>query len=281
MMDPVTVFAPDPGTITIGPGEVDAWLVDLGGWPAGRMVLAASERDRAASYLRRQDGTRFAASRAAVRVILAGYLGCEPVRLRFVASGRGQPRLAGHSLQFSLSRSGGVALLAVAPDPVGADLELVRPRAGLADLVAARFAAPEAACVAAGCAGSPGRGFYRHWVAKEAYLKATGRGLAALRDTELVCCQTPVIRYQGTPEPGWRVSVTEASPGYVAAIVASRLVTTWRRLAGKGESAGVRRRAGHCGQDRSGDRAEPDPDPVQAARGGRNCDLVAVLQPRP
>jgi 4'-phosphopantetheinyl transferase len=192
-------------------------------------VLRHEERERSASYLRPQDGARFAASRAVTRVIMSGYLGCEPGRLRFVASGRGQPQLAGHSLQVSLSRSGGVALLAVSPDPVGADLEMVRPRAGLADLVAARFAAAEAVCVASGCAGSPTRSFYRHWVAKEAYLKATGRGLAALRDTELVCGPAPVIGFRGTPEPGWKVCVTEASPGYLAAVVAARPVTAWRR----------------------------------------------------
>jgi 4'-phosphopantetheinyl transferase len=231
-MDPVTVFAPSPGTLTIGPGDLHTWLVDLDGWPAVLTMLAASERDRSASYLRPEDGARFAASRAAVRMILAGYLGCEPGLLRFVTGGRGRPRPAGHSLQFSLSRSGGLALVAVSPDPVGADLELLRPRAGLADLIAARFAAAEAACVAAGCAGSPSRSFYRHWVAKEAYLKATGRGLAALRDTQLACGPAPVIQFRGRPEPDWKVSMAEAMPGCAAAIVAARPVTSWRRIAG-------------------------------------------------
>jgi 4'-phosphopantetheinyl transferase len=224
----VTAFAPSAGTMAIGPGDVHAWVVDLDRWRAGLMVLEPDEQDRSAGYLRPQDGARFAVSRAATRVILSGYLGCEPGRLRFVASGRGKPQVAGHSLQVSLSRSGRVALLAVSPDPVGADLELIRPRAGLADLVAARFAAGEAACFASGCAGSPTRSFYRHWVAKEAYLKATGRGLAALRDTELICGPAPVIRFRGTPEPGWQVCVTEAIPGYLAAVAAARPVTAWR-----------------------------------------------------
>ncbi len=232
-MNPVTVLAPNPGTAAIGPKDVHAWLVDLDTWPAGRIVLAAGERDRSASYLRPEDGARFAASRAAVRVILSGYLGCEPERLRFADDGRGQPRLAAasQSLQFSLSRSGEIALLAVSPDPVGADLEHVQPRPGLADLVTARFAAAEAACIAAGCAGSPTRSFYRHWVAKEAYAKATGRGLAVLRDAELECRPAPVIRLRGAAEPGWKVSLTEPVPGYMAAIVAAQPVTTWQRIA--------------------------------------------------
>jgi 4'-phosphopantetheinyl transferase len=223
-MNPVTVLAPKPGTTAIGPEDVHAWLVDLDRWPASRMVLAAGESDRSTSYLRPQDGARFAASRAAARVILSGYLGCEPGRLRLAA--------ASHGLQFSLSRSGEIALIAVSADPVGADLEHVRPRPGLADLVAARFAAAETACVAGGCAGSSTRSFYRHWVAKEAYLKATGRGLAVLREAELECGPPLVIRFRGTPEPGWKVSLTEAVPGYMAAIVAARPVTTWRRIVG-------------------------------------------------
>jgi len=277
-MEPVTVFAPNPGTIRIGPGEVHAWLVNLDGWTASRLVLDPGERDRSASYLRPQDGTRFAASRAAVKVIVSGYLGCEPARLRIVTGVRGQPKLAGHSLQFSLSRSGSAALLAVSPDPVGADLEFVRPRAGLADLVAARFATAEAACVAAGCGGSQTRSFYRHWVAKEAYLKATGRGLAALRDTALFCGSTPVIRFLGAAEPAWKICETEPAPGYLAAIVAAQPVTAWRQMA---ELPRVGWRAGHRRQDRSARQAEPDPGPLQAGRGGRDDDLVAVLQPGP
>lgn len=278
-MEPETVAAPKPGTVTIGPDGVHGWLIDLDGWPCDRVVLDPAERARAASYLRPLDRARFAASRSAVRVIASGYLGGEPGRLRLSAGGSGQLRLAGHSLHLSLSRCGGVALLAVSPDPVGADLELICPRSGLADLAAARFAPAEAACIAGGCAGSPVRSFYRHWVAKEAYLKATGRGLAGLRETELACGRSPVIRFQGTPEPGWQLTLASGAPSWTAAIVGSQPVTTWLRIARRGGSAGVGRRAGHGRQDRSGRQPEPDPGPVAARRSGGDGDLVTVLQP--
>ena len=227
-MKSVTVVAPEPGTITLGPDDVHAWLIGLDGRPADMALLAPGERERSASYLRQQDGARFAASRTAARIILSGYLGGEPGRFRFVADDNGQLRLAGHGLQVSLSRSGAMALLAVSADPVGADLELIRPRSGLADLAAARFAPAEAACIASGCAGSATRSFYRHWVAKEAYLKATGRGLAGMHDTELLCGPQPVIRFQGAPEPGWQLTLTDAASGYMVAIMAARPVTAWR-----------------------------------------------------
>lgn len=232
------------GPTTIGPGEVAAWIVDLDaarGTSPG--VLDAAERDRAARYLRPLDGARFAASRAAVRMILAGYARCPPQQLRFLAGSRGQPRLAGSGLRFSLARSGGLALLAVARGPVGADLEEAAPRAGLADLAAARFSPAEAGCIAAGCGESEDGGFYRHWTAREAYLKAAGHGLAGprgaggpprLRETELICAAPggPVIRVRGQEQRGWRLSLASPVPGYAAAIAARAPVVSWRRLGG-------------------------------------------------
>jgi 4'-phosphopantetheinyl transferase len=231
-MDAASLIGSDPATVAIGPGQVHAWLVDLDGRTAGEGVLDAAERDRAASYLRPHDGARFAASRAAVRLILSRYLDCPPERLRFVTGRSGQPQLARQGLRFSLSRSGGLAIIAVSPDEVGADVELLRSRPGLPDLVAARFTAAEAACIAVGCAGSPTRGFFRHWTAKEAYLKAAGCGLAGLRDAELVCRAVPVIRLRGMLQPGWKLSIADRSRGYVAAVAASQSVTSWRRFTG-------------------------------------------------
>lgn len=218
--------------MTIDSGDVQAWIVDLDRPGAAAGALDAAERHRAEGYLRPLDGARFAASRMATRVILSGYAGYAPERLRFCTDERGRPRLAGHRLCFSLTRSGGVAVIVVAPEPVGADVELMRARAGLTDLATAWFGAAEAGCIAAGCAGSPVRGFYWHWTVKEAYLKAVGCGLAELRNAEFVCGPEPFIRFRGAAESGWALSVTDLAGGYVAAIAASRPVTSWRRLAG-------------------------------------------------
>jgi 4'-phosphopantetheinyl transferase len=231
-MDADTMLAPQPGAITLGPGDVHAWIVDLDSPGGGLGVLDPAERDRAASYLRPADGAGFAAGRAAARTILSGYVGCAPERLRFRTGSHGQPRLAGYRLSFSMARSDALALFAVASDPVGADLELLRPRPALTDLAAATFGAPELACIAARCAGSPVRGFYRHWTAKEAYLKAVGCGLAGLRDAELVCGRASFIRFRGEAQPGWQLTLADPAAGYVAAIAAAARVTSWRWLAG-------------------------------------------------
>jgi len=227
-----------------GLDAVEAWLIDLDA-PVDSAAasgltcspLARAERDRATTYLRPRDGARFAASRAWLRLLLGRYLDTEPADLRFTTGPDRRPALAGGhagSVHFSLSRSAGLALIAVSRSPVGADLELVSPRAGLADLVGSRFGAAEAACIASGCGGSPLHGFYRHWTAKEAYLKATGRGLAGLRGTELVCGVRPAIRSSGRLATDWTLSLPLLTArqglavGWAAAIVGAGPVTRCR-----------------------------------------------------
>jgi 4'-phosphopantetheinyl transferase len=213
-----------------GRSTLDAWLVDLDQPPAGTSaVLDKAERGQAASFVRPLDGARFAASRAALRLVLAGYLQADPEGLAFRVGPHGQPRLAEDEVRFSLSRSGGLALVAVSSRPVGADLERVEARPELPDVAAARFGPREAVCIAAGCCGSPALSFYRHWTAKEAYLKAIGLGLRGLREAELMCCG-PAIRFAGMPVAGWSISVASVGSEHVATVVGRQPVTTWRWL---------------------------------------------------
>jgi 4'-phosphopantetheinyl transferase len=127
--------------------------------------------------------------------------------------------------------------VAVSHGPVGADIERVTARHGLADLIATRFGPDEARCIESGCGGSALRSFYRHWTAKEAYLKASGRGLAGLRDTWLDCGSSPVIRFGGRPAAAWTLSLTDVAPAHAAAIVASQPVTKCWQLAPQPEQA--------------------------------------------
>lgn len=221
-------------------GEAHAWIVDLNAPADGSdQLLDAAERARAASYLSALDGARFAASRAALRCIVGRYLGADPATLRLDTGPGGRPVLTGPlghhvaGLQFSLSRSASVALVAVSAGPVGADIEAIVPRAGLADLAAARFGPAEAACITSGgCADSSLASFYRHWTAREAWLKATGVGLANLRDIEFGCRPAPAVRIRSTARsvPGLRLHVLDIFPELAVAIAATGPVTTCLRL---------------------------------------------------
>jgi 4'-phosphopantetheinyl transferase len=243
---PAASAAP-PGTAQIGAPsqrEVHAWVIHLDAPTdssgCSRSLLDDAERHRAASYLSPRDGARFAASRTGLRSILGRYLGADPAALSFRTVRGGRPVLAGEHgrrLQFSLSRGAGVALVVVSAGPgaagsVGADIEAIVPRDGLVDLAAARFGPAEAACIASGgCTGSPLRSFYRHWTAREAWLKALGIGLSALSATEFDCQNDLAIRFRGTtrPAPDLRLQLLEISPDHAAAVAAAGPVTgIWR-----------------------------------------------------
>lgn len=123
-------------------------------------------------------------------------------------------------LHLSLSHSHGLVTLALAPVPVGVDLERVQPR-GLVKRVAEIFTAAETACITRAHGQRRLELFYRHWTLKEAYCKAAGVPLGtALReaefDLERGACHLPA----SSPTGGWQfLSARLADHWYVALAV--------------------------------------------------------------
>nr|WP_259370591.1 4-phosphopantetheinyl transferase [Streptomyces sp. SCUT-3] len=128
-----------------GAGAVDTWLLRITPTAALRAdLLDDGERERAARFRREEDRTRYVASHIGLRRLLGAYLGAAPAAVAFVrepcplcAAPHGRPAVAGQAeeaggLHFSLSHSGGFALVALAAAPVGADLEEV-PRPNVVD----------------------------------------------------------------------------------------------------------------------------------------------------
>jgi 4'-phosphopantetheinyl transferase len=96
----------------------------------------------------------------------------------------GRPALAAEDApSFSLSHSADVAVVAVAPERVGADVETVRERRYLDRVARRTLTADEFARWSALPEPDQLVEFLRAWTAKEAYLKMLGVGLTrALRD---------------------------------------------------------------------------------------------------
>lgn len=114
--------------------------------------------------------------------VLSRTLGIEAGALRFAVGTRGKPCLtepAGAGLAFNVSHSHGVVALAVARTrDLGLDVEAVRPLPAVARL-AHRFLAPaERDAVMSRDDADRARTFLIVWTRKEAWLKATGRGLS-------------------------------------------------------------------------------------------------------
>jgi 4'-phosphopantetheinyl transferase len=201
--------------------EVHVWSVALDAQPASvGAALSEDELLRAAAF-KVEDGRRnFVATRGALRVLLGRYLQQEPAALRFAATTNGKPRLdPPQKLQFNVSHSGSAGLIAIARNDVGIDIEQVKPREDLPGLARRVFTEREREAIAGEEAA-----FYRHWVAKEAFVKATGRGVSSVRSFE-VLLDAPgparIVHVGGDPEEAarWTLTPLEAPPGYQAAVV--------------------------------------------------------------
>lgn len=166
-------------------------------------------------------GARWASTRAALRETLAGYLDAQPDALRIDETEK--PYLTPRSpLRFNLTHSGERALLAVASErEVGVDIERVRRDRDVDRLSGRIFLAGERAATME--SDDPVIAYHRHWVAKEAFAKATGKGLASMRSFE-VSLDGPegphLVHVAGDPEEArrWSIEMLESEGDYVAAV---------------------------------------------------------------
>jgi 4'-phosphopantetheinyl transferase len=169
---------------------------------------------------------RFVAGRAAVRRLLGERLGVPPgeVPLRSGAGGKPELDTAGAPpLHFSVSHSGTMVLVAIAPGPVGVDLEGPRQLRHALEVAARTFARSELELLVRLPSGARPRRFLEIWTAKEAVLKASGEGLPGLSGVEVTPGSDGTLRTAGTGDARWAVRTFEPAPGYVAAVAAESL----------------------------------------------------------
>ena len=171
----------------LGATDAHVWRIDLTATHLTRSLrplLSASERARADRFHRAEHADRFVVAHGVLRCILAGYLGESPAELEFQNGEHGKPSLANAAapVEVNLSHSGDIALLAVARGrAIGVDVEQWNDRVEhLA--IAERFFSPAERTALRALAvehdAHVARGFFAAWSRKEAYLKATGVGIA-------------------------------------------------------------------------------------------------------
>ena len=169
------------------------------------LVLSEDELERAKRLRDDRVRGRWVAAHAFLRRALGRVTTEDHADLAFELGAAGKPALAGGP-RFSLAHSAGHAILAVCDDAeVGADLELVR--ADLAEPPSAErfFSATERAELKALPEPERVRRFFQLWTAKEAYLKATGEGIAG--------------GLAELPERGFVLERPPVPPAYEAAVV--------------------------------------------------------------
>ena len=157
MPDPALLLPAAPPQ-PLGPRDIHLWFCEF-----PRCGPAGNRRQAQAFLLR----------------VLSAYLrrGVDAVELEVGAHGK--PALTAGGLDFNLSHSGSAAVIALARGvEVGVDLESPgRPRPH-AELARRYFCGPEAESIGSTPETLRETAFLRLWTAKEAVLKALGRGLA-------------------------------------------------------------------------------------------------------
>jgi 4'-phosphopantetheinyl transferase len=145
--------------------------------------LSEDEQALAASFRFEADRWAFAAAHAGLRALIGPMLACAPPSLRFAAGVNGKPYLDHNGpsagVQFSISHTRGCVAVAVARFAVGVDVERRRAMPDLMAVARTAFA-PEGRAALIARSGSAARTalFYRYWTLGEAFMKATGEGIA-------------------------------------------------------------------------------------------------------
>ena len=160
--------------------HIDIWQWDFAAPEAWRArwqsVLSEDERERIARFKFDRDKQRFLVCRAWMRRIIGWYVGCSPEALTFAYGIRQKPSLASGRLEFNLSHTDGLAVLAVSREfPVGVDVEKCRTldRAFMESVLSPAEKRQLDGLADAACSYA----FLRVWTAKEAQVKAMGDGL--------------------------------------------------------------------------------------------------------
>jgi 4'-phosphopantetheinyl transferase len=225
-------------------GEVHFWSAPLDGLPRAQIdlaerVLSSDEQARAERMSAPQHRRRWITSRFVLRDILARYCGGPPQAITFRYGPNGKPEVvtdqSGGPVHFSVSHSQGLAVYAVAAEPLGVDLERHRPLP-VEDLASRFLSDYEAAAVARAEGVDQLELFITCWTRKEAYLKAVGVGLSApLQDFDVDldrAATRALVAHRGDArEPDrWSLLVPAVNPGFQAAIVVSRSPWALRRF---------------------------------------------------
>jgi 4'-phosphopantetheinyl transferase len=195
----------------------DAERLDLTDFSA---VLNASEKAQAARYVFARDRARFVLARGALRRLLAAYTASSAEALRFATGQYGKPALESCGPSYNISHSGALLLIAVAATglAVGIDVEQHRPMCDIDSLAAVCLSSEESQVWRLLPADQKEAAFFRLWARKEAWLKASGDGLARpLQSITVGLGPQPALF--ASAQAGWSMHDLQFAPDYSAALV--------------------------------------------------------------
>jgi 4'-phosphopantetheinyl transferase len=162
---------------------VDVFAIDFEQPPItidrAKTYLSDMERDRVERFKSPQRQREFTLTRALLRMVLASVIRIDPLALHFEHTSQGKPFLPDDTVHFNVTHSHDIALIAVSPDlPLGVDIEYMQPRDAFMKLAQRFFAPAEFEAVCQLPQSLQLAAFHATWTRKEAFVKATAKGIA-------------------------------------------------------------------------------------------------------
>lgn len=147
-------------------------------------LLDAEEAARYHRFYFDKDRQHYLAAHALLRLTLSRYAPVRPEDWRFERGPKGKPEIAASHglprLRFNLSHTQGLVACVLALDcPCGIDVEHLRTMRDMQGVAENVFSGMEIAWLQAQPEDQKAETFFTFWTLKEAYIKATGQGLAA------------------------------------------------------------------------------------------------------
>ncbi len=225
------VWSSFPTDFGLAQNETHVWLAGLDNAATSLEpfadCLSVAERDRAARFKFPPDRRRYLIAHAALRSVLGMYLSVQPDEIEFSSGPVGKPKLtpnfAGSEIEFNLSHSGELALIAVTRGgAVGIDIERIQEDFAFESVAQRFFTSREVAALQVLPPEFRREAFYKCWTGKEALMKGKGLGLSGSLDEVRIRLTATGVRVTSTVRD-W--SLTELSPigGYAAALAIKKI----------------------------------------------------------
>ncbi|MEZ6087910.1 MAG: 4'-phosphopantetheinyl transferase superfamily protein [Pirellulaceae bacterium] len=188
-------------------------------------ILSPEEFVKASRFVTSSLRLRYAAAHVALRDILSYYLPLSPRQVAFATENMGKPIVdpsmnpSSKPLHFNLTHSEDRALVAIAGDPIGIDLEHRRPMSSRPGIDRQVYTPLERSRLK----DASDDVWFDHWTAKESILKVTGMGfyLSPLK-VELSPDLTTATAYQETGFSRWSLRMVDVGPSWSAMIATAR-----------------------------------------------------------
>jgi 4'-phosphopantetheinyl transferase len=227
---PAPLWPPASCAARLGEREIHVWCAALGGFHSElsrfQATLSPDERVRAGRFRSPADRDAFVMRRGILRQLLAQYLGRDAAAIAFTSGRFGKPEITGlenHSpLYFSASRSGALVVYAMtSAGPVGVDLERLRPVPEFGYIASRFFPGREADLLLTLPPDTQMEAFFACWTCKEAFVKATGDGIARGPGSSHVDPDGhahPRMEGESRLPESWRFQLLRPATGYLATL---------------------------------------------------------------